>query len=170
MKVTRNTPDQLIVSDTPWFIGIMLTLFIFVFVGAGLMVMTEVPVFGFIWMSFGAGMGIAAFAVFVRRVQIILDRPSNSVMIRRQSIFRYQSVKHQLDELGQAELETATSRDRDSGSHATMTRPVLVFTSGMSAGRHPMVEAYSTGQGSRIIVEAINAWHEALLDSVSREA
>jgi hypothetical protein len=170
MKVTRNTPDQLIISDTPWFIGIMLTLFILVFVGAGLLVMTEAPVFGFIWMAFGAGMGIAVFAVFVRRVQIILDRPSNSIKIRRQSIFRYQSVEHQLDELGEAVLETTTSRDRDSGSRAKMTRPVLVFASGMSAGCHPMVEAFSTGQGSKIIVDAINTWHEALLDSSTREA
>ncbi len=170
MKVTRNTPDQLIVSDTPWFFGILLILFILVFVGAGLVVMTEAPVYGFIWMFFGGGMGIAAFAVFVRRVQIILDRPSNSIEIRRQSIFRYQSVEHQLDDFGEAVLETSTNRDRDSGSHATMTRPVLVFPSGMSAGRRPMVEAYSTGKGSKTVVEAINAWHEALLDSRPREA
>lgn len=158
MKVVRNTPDQLIVSDTPWVIGMMLILFILAFGGAGLLVMTKSFWPGLLWVTVGPGMGIFAFVVFVRRVQVLLDRASNRIVIRRQSVFRYQSVEHPLDELETAVLETTARRSKRTGSHSELTRPVLVFARGMSAGRHSVVEAYSSGRGSRLLVDAINGW------------
>lgn len=158
MKVTRNTPDQLILSDTPWLIGIMLILFILVFTGAGIAITVSETWAGLIFAFFGGGMGVMAFCVFVRRVQVILDRPADQLLIRRQSVFGYSAVEHSLSDLSHAELESTTSRRK--GSSSTLYRPVLVLSRGMSAGRHPVVAAYTNGKGPARLVDAVNAWLE----------
>lgn len=172
MKVTRNTPDQLILSNTPWFIGISLVFFILVFVGVGLFMVSEGGegiLFGLFFALFGGGMGVGAFCVFVRRVQVILDRKSNSILIRRQSVFGYDTVEHELSNLSHAEVETATSsRDRTTSK---MHRPVLILEKGMSAGRHPIVQAYVSGRGAHRLVDAVNDWLPAhKVDSASQSA
>ncbi|WP_425085605.1 hypothetical protein [Ruegeria profundi] len=159
MKVSRNNPDQLILSNTPWLIGIMLVVFILCFVGAGLFMATEGGegiLFGIFFALVGGGLGFGAFCVFVRRVQVILDRRSNSILIRRQSIFGYDTVEHDLSNLSHAEVETTTSSRK--GTSSKMHRPVLILEKGMSAGRHPIVEAYVSGCGAQRMVDAVNAW------------
>ncbi|EEE37921.1 hypothetical protein RKLH11_1760 [Rhodobacteraceae bacterium KLH11] len=159
MKVTRDTPDQLILSDTPWFIGITLVFFILIFVGLGLFLMTdggEAILFGLIFGLGGGGLGFGAFCAFVRRVQVIFDRSADSILIRRQSVFGYETVAHVLSNLSHAELESTTSRRN--GNTSTLYRPILVLDKGMSAGRHPIVEAFSSGAGSRRLVDAVNNW------------
>lgn len=159
MKITRNTPEQLILADTPWFIGIALILFILAFVGAGLGAAStggENLWFGLGFAALGGSMGFAAFCLFVRRVQVILDRPGGSIVIRRQSVFGYSQVEHRLADLSRAEVESTTSRSE--GRTRTLYRAVLVLDSGMSAGRHPVVEAYTNGSGPQRLAEAINAW------------
>ncbi len=159
MKVTRNSPTQLILSDTPWFIGISLMFFILAFVGAGLFMVTqggEGIWFGIFFALFGGGMGVGAFCTFVRRVQVILDRDKDSIVIRRQSVFGYEAVEHKLSNLSHAETEQTVSR-RDSSS-STLYRPVLILDEGMSAGQHPIVEAFSSGRGAREMADAVNEW------------
>ena len=153
MKVTRNTPQQLILSETPWFIGIMLILFILAFVGPGLLMVADGVWPGIFFALAGGGMGLAALAVFVRRVQVILDRPSDSLTIRRQSLLAYDTVTHRLSELSGAVLEQTRS---DKGR--TLSRPTLIFDQGMSAGAHPIVEAYTSGKGPKRLVDAVNGW------------
>jgi hypothetical protein len=172
MKVTRNTPNQLILSNTPWFIGITLVLFVLCFVGAGLFMASEGGegiLFGIFFAVFGGGMGFGAFCVFVRRVQVILDRSQDSIVIRRQSIFGYDSVEHELSNLSHAEVETTnSSRDRTTSK---MHRPVLILEKGMSAGRHPIVESYVSGHGAQRLVDAVNDWLPArAVDSDSQSA
>lgn len=172
MKITRNTPDQLILSNTPWLIGAMLVVFILCFVGAGLFMASEGGegvLFGIFFALFGGGMGLAAFCVFVRRVQVILDRPNDRILIRRQSVFGYDTVEHVLSNLSHAVVETTTSNS-DRGS-SELHRPVLVLDKGMSVGRHPIVTAYVSGHGSHLLVDAVNDWLAAhKVDSGSQSA
>lgn len=172
MKVTRNSSNQLILSDTPWFIGIMLVFFILAFVGAGLFLASEGGegiLFGIFYALFGGGMGFGAFCAFVRRVQVILDRKEDRIMIRRQSVFGYETVEHVLSNLSHAEIESTISRS-DKGS-STLYRPVLILDKGMSAGRHPIVEAFSNGRGAHRLVDAVNNWLPARkVDTASRSA
>lgn len=172
MKVTRNTPNQLILSDTPWFIGITLVLFILIFVGLGLFLMTEggeAILFGLIFALGGGGLGFGAFCAFVRRVQVILDRDKDSIVIRRHSVFGYDAVEHMLSNLSHAEIESTISRSNKGSS--TLYRPVLILNKGMSAGRHPIVEAYSSGRGAHRLVDAVNGWLPARkVDSASQSA
>ncbi|UWQ91053.1 hypothetical protein K3727_20295 [Rhodobacteraceae bacterium M382] len=156
MKVTRNTPDQLILSDTPWLIGIMLVFFILAFVGPGLAIVSTGVWAGLIFVVFGGGMGVAAFCVFVRRVQVIFDRSADKIILRRQSVFGYTAVEHRLSDLSHAVTETTTSR-RD-GRTRTLHRPVLVLDDGMSAGHHPIVASYTSGAGAQRLTDAVNAW------------
>ncbi|MEM6659758.1 MAG: hypothetical protein AAGB28_15545 [Pseudomonadota bacterium] len=172
MKVTRNTPDQLILSDTPWLIGLALVIFILCFVGAGLFMATEGGeglLFGIIFALLGGGLGFGAFCAFVRRVQVIFDRNSNSILIRRQSVFGYDTIEHKLSNLSHAEVETTTST-RDSKT-SKMHRPVLILEKGMSAGRHPVVHAYVSGRGAYRMVDAVNDWLPARkVDTASQSA
>jgi len=172
MKVTRTTPDQLILSNTPWLIGLMLVVFILCFVGAGLFMATEGGegvLFGLFFALCGGGLGFGAFCVFVRRVQVILDRRTNSIVIRRQSVFGYDTVEHDLSNLSHAEVETTTSSRK--GTSSKMHRPVLIRDKGMSAGRHPIVEAYVSGGGAQRMVDAVNGWLPAhKVDSESQSA
>ena len=172
MKVTRNTSDQLILADTPWFIGVMLIIFILAFVGPGILLMStggENIWFGLIFALGGGGLGFGAFCVFVRRVQVILDRGKDRILIRRQSVFGYDSVAHILSNLSHAELERTTSTRE--GRTSTLYRPVLILDKGMSAGRHPIVDAFSNGRGSHRLVDAVNEWLPARkVDSASQSA
>ncbi|WP_291736147.1 hypothetical protein [Leisingera sp. F5] len=159
MKITLNTPEQLILSDTPWLIGIMLAFFILVFTGAGVGMLSQGGDLvwpGLIFTLAGGGMGMLAFCLFVRRVQVILDRPGGSVVIRRQSVFGYSQMEHRLADLSHAEVESTTSRSER--RTRTLSRPVLVLDGGMSAGRHPLVTAYTNGIGPQRLADAINTW------------
>ncbi len=172
MKVTRKTPEQLVLADTPWLIGIMLIVFILAFVGPGILLMStggENIWFGMAFALIGGGLGAGAFCAFVRRVQVIFDRPADRILIRRQSVFGYDAVEHCLADLSHAELETSTRR-RD-GRSSTLSRPVLVLDKGMSAGRHPVVAAYTSGSGARQLVRAVNDWLPArVVDSPGQSA
>ncbi|WP_171208834.1 MULTISPECIES: hypothetical protein [unclassified Ruegeria] len=159
MKILRDTPNQLILSNTPWLIGLMLIGFILAFLGAGIFMVSDgdKPVwFGILFAFFGGGMGAVIFCAMVRRVQVILDRPSKTILIRRQSVFGYETVEHALSDLSHAEVETSRTSRR--GSSSKVHRPVLILDKGMSAGRHPIVETYYSGGGAQRLVDAVNSW------------
>ncbi len=153
MKVTRNTPDQLIIDDIPWLIGIFLIVFTLIFVTIGLFLLSEVLLFGLAFGLIGGGVGFGAFTAFVRRVQLILNRPLDSITIRTRSLFGYCEVRHDLSSLSRAVLETTTS-----SKGATLYRPTLMLDKGMSAGAHPIVTSYTNTGGPRRMVDAINRW------------
>ena len=153
MKVTRDTPQQLIIANSPWLIGIFLIGFILIFVAVGLLLLSEGIWAGLLFSLVGGGLGFGAFAAFVRRVQLILDRPSDTITIRVRSLFGFSEVQHSLSNLSRAVLETTTSSKGN-----TLYRPTLILDKGMSAGSHPVVHAYANTTGPRRMVDAINSW------------
>lgn len=156
MKVTTDTPDLLIVEDRPILLGLMLVLFIFVFVWIGLHLAFSGepfgPLFALLFTLFGGGAGVAAFVVFVRRVQVVFDRPEGYVEIRRRNALGGGRVRHALAEIDRAILE----KTRSSGS--TTWRVALVIEAGQSVGHHPLTFVYSNGSGHRRVADAINRW------------
>ncbi|ASM73507.1 MULTISPECIES: hypothetical protein [Roseobacteraceae] len=153
MKVLHDTPDRLILDETPWLIALLLAGFILVFVGSGLFIMSENLLFGLAFAVFGGGIGAVVMAMLIERLQIIFDRHAGTVTIRRKSMRRYTQVSHNLDNVSHAELETTIGSKGDK-----LSRPVLVITKGMSEGRHPLITAYSNLSGPPKIVAAINGW------------
>ncbi|NIZ62545.1 hypothetical protein DL239_16355 [Sedimentitalea sp. CY04] len=166
MKVVRNTPEQLIVANKPWLIGIALILFILAFVGAGLLVATEEPLFGIPFALFGGGIGAACFVAFVRRVQVIFDCGSNLITIRTQSLYTYREDTHPLSQLNKAVLETTVSSMNNSNAN-TLYRPSL----DIGGTLHPMVVSYTNTRGPARLVNAVNKWLQAApLDSARDQA
>jgi len=153
MKVTRNTPQQLIIANSPWLIGLLLTGFILIFVAVGLFLLSEGVWAGLVFAVFGGGIGFGAFAAFVRRVQLILDRPSDTITLRARSLFGYSEVQHKLSSLSRADLESTTS-----SKGTTLYRPTLILDQGMSAGAHPIIQAFTNTSGPGRVVDAINNW------------
>lgn len=165
MKVTTDTPDLLVVDDKPLFLGIMLIVFILVFVAAGLLIVMSGEPLGILFGLFGGGMGLAAFAVFVRRVQVVFHGPEGYVELRRRNLFGGSRVRHDLNEIARAEIEE--SRSNEGGA---TWRVVLVIEEGQSVGRHPVTLAYSNGRGHHRAAEAINRWLDAARGHARREA
>ncbi|TNF62707.1 MAG: hypothetical protein EP307_06440 [Rhodobacteraceae bacterium] len=156
MKVIHNTPEQLIVEETPWLLGIMLIFFILCFVGPGLFLVFQGELMGLFFAAVGGGLGLMGLIVFVQRVQVILDGAGNRVILRRRTMLRYTQIEHALSDLSEARLDM--TRGSKGG---TLYRPVLIFDRGMSAGDHPIIEAYTSGRGPGRAVDAINGWLQA---------
>jgi Na+-transporting methylmalonyl-CoA/oxaloacetate decarboxylase gamma subunit len=155
MKVTANTPDMLIVEDRPIFIAIMLTVLTLVFVGAGVGLLLAGELWGLMFAGLGGGIGFLFLFLFVRRVQVIFHLPERYVEIRRKNLFRARKVRHRLDEVSRAILET-------SRTDGTTTYRVTLVIEGESAGRHPITLAYSNVGRHRECAAAINDWLDAV--------
>ena len=153
MKITRNTPEQLIIANTPWLLGIMLAVFILAFVAAGLAMVSQGVWAGLLFALLGGGIGLGVFAGLVRRVQVILDRPTDTITLRTRSLFGYREVQHSLSSLDRAVLETSIS-----SKGTSLYRPTLILASGMSAGPHPVIKVYTNTSGPERAVKAINTW------------
>lgn len=161
MKITRNTPDQLILANTPWLLGMAVIFFVLILVGPGLVIAFEGIWQGWVFVLAGVGLGCIAFATFVRRTQLILDRPNDSIILRHRSVFGNKEVHHHLSELSKAALET--TRGSKGG---TLYRPALILTKNMGANSYPIVPSYTNTSAPRRMVDAINSW----LDSHSPNA
>lgn len=151
MKVTRNTPEQLIIDHFSIFLAIMVVVFFVVFVGVGVFMVLDGEIFGLLFVG-GGLVFCAGMLYFTERVQVILDRSTEMLTIRRRNILRYSEVTHDLGTLEGAILEESISDD------TTTYRATLVLNSGMSAGEHPITQVYTNMPGSKQVVTAINAW------------
>lgn len=170
MKLARDTPEQLIVEDTPWLLGILLTLFTLTFVGAGIGLVASGELFGLLFALGGGGIGALCLTLMVRRVQVILDRPSDALIVRTRDLLRYTEVRHALSDLSKAVLEETRGSKGN-----TLWRPTLILDRGMSAGAHPIVAVYTNGSSPRRMAAAINDWlavngPRARLDSAAPRA
>ncbi|WP_432449062.1 hypothetical protein [Aliiroseovarius marinus] len=92
------------------------------------------------------------FAVFTKRVQLILDVQAGQIVKRKRSFLGYTQDVYPLDALRAAKLEET----RSDGS--TMYRPVLVMDGQPNL---PVVSYYTNGSGPRRTAEAINGWLDA---------
>ncbi len=153
MKITRNTPEQLIISYVPWLWGIMFILFTTTFLSVGLTMVMSGEMLGLVFALGGGGIGALAFVVFVRRVQVILHRPAGLLILRSRTVFGYSEVTHPLSDLDGAVLEETIG-----SKGGTLYRPTLVLGRGMSAGRHPILQAYTNSGGPKRAADAINTW------------
>ncbi|MEW9918383.1 hypothetical protein AB2B41_02110 [Marimonas sp. MJW-29] len=155
MKVTRNTPEQLIVENNPLWLAIFISLFGLTFFGIGMANLGSDPGMGALFVACGLGIAVGFNMIFVRRTQLILDRSRDLVELRRRSWSGYSLMTWQLRYLERAVVQTSRSGDND--TH----RAALVISGGMDAGTHPVTLVYSSGRGARRAAEAVNGWLEA---------
>lgn len=152
MKVVRNTPDQLILENNPWLLAILVCAFALIFVTIGLFTISSDLWLGVSFLFGGLLGGTVFVAAFVRRTQLILDRPRNLVERRRRSVLGYSKMTWKLEHLAGAAVQSSQSGD------STTYRAALRFNGGMDAGTHPITLVYSSGSGADRAARAINAW------------
>jgi hypothetical protein len=147
MKVARNTDQILIIEDRPVLVTALLGFFFLAsFAGA---------VSGWIaseWLvalvlTFATAFITLCIRLFVRRIQVIFDRPNNTITFRARNMRGYSEIVHLLSDLSHAKKE----------GHDT-ARCVLVFDKGMSQGDHPITQYSTSGLAPKQITDAINAW------------
>ncbi len=152
MKVTRNTADQLIVEERPWLIGLVLIVFVLVFTGVGISMIAAGEFWGLVFLA-AAAAAFLFIRIFVRRVQVIFNRPQGWIEIRRRSMSGQSRIRHDLSEITHAEVETSNS-----GDGGPTHRVALIIPKGQSQGRHTLTDYYVSGQGSLKAAKAINDW------------
>lgn len=157
MRIVATTPDRLTIESRPWVLGIALILAILIFLGVALFTVATEP-----WLALGMALGGALigvmFVVFVRRVLVILDRPSGTVVIRTATLPGQTERSLRLADITGAGVETMVSRSIGS-SHSDLSvshthRPVLRT----ATGDVPLTLVYSSGDGAARMAEAINRW------------
>lgn len=156
MKVTRDTPEQLIVENNPIWLAIFVSLFGLLFVGIGIANLGNDPAMALPFILGGLGIAIGFNMIFIRRTQVILDAPRDLVELRRKSWLGYTRMTWQLRYLDRAVVQT--SRSGDSKTY----RAALIIDGGMDAGTHPITLVYASGRGARRGADAINGWLAAL--------
>ncbi len=153
MKVTRNTPDQLVLDHVPWVFGGLLTLFTITFAGIGIAMLFGGDPMGVMFLVMGGGLGIACLAVFVERLQVILNRTTGRLRMRRRTIFGYEEDVHELTALRGAIVESSYSKNG-----GDTFRPALVIDTPRGPEPRPVSQIFSSGRGARRAVDQINAW------------
>lgn len=157
MKITRNTPHQLIAAHVPWVTGCVLiaafVLFSIAFLSdywKGEKTADEMLLPGI----FVLGVFGSAFSSLVQRIQIIFDRTDDTITVRRRTIAGYKSETFRLSDLARAEVQADYS-----GNKGPKYRPVLHFGKDSVPRVYPIRSAYtswSIGMGEAM--EAINKW------------
>ncbi|NDR57342.1 hypothetical protein [Aliiruegeria sabulilitoris] len=159
MKTSRNTPQQLVLDYVPWLWAVALGLFTLVFVAIGLSILLGGELFGLLFIFIGGGVGLICLAVFVERLQVVLNRDTNLLRIRRRTLLGYREDTWQLDRLERAVVQSNSGGQNNSRTY----RPALMLVpeQGGPAEATPLTHVYSSGRGADRAVRAINDWLEA---------
>lgn len=155
MKVTRETPDQLIIENNPIWLAVFISVFALVFVAVGLFLMSTEFWMGVAFTGAGLVVGVVFNLAFTRRTQVIFDRPGNLVEMRRKSLLGYSKRSWHLEHLSGADVQSSRS------DNTTTYRAVMIIDGGMDAGTHPLTLVYSSGSGAQTAANAINRWLHA---------
>lgn len=151
MKVTRDTPDHLILEDLPVALGIGLFLFLMAFVlPSGLLIYFGEWAIGLFFVLFGGGLGLLAIVVFVQRRQVILDRAAGTLTIRSASILHRDQQVHPLSEVSGAEVRISP------GGQSLFA--AIIIPDGEAKGVYPLGASSAKGPDPATVAQTINRW------------
>ncbi len=153
MKVSHDTPHLLVLDYTSWFWALFLPIPILVCLGWAVDdAIAGNPLSALAALASSAFWGMV-MAFLVERKQVILNRRTGTVTLRRRTMLRHRQDVFALSGLDRAEAQAHI------GSEGDMTwRPVLVFETGQDRGVHPVTPVYTAGQGAHRAADAINGW------------
>lgn len=149
----KKSPDRLILTNRPLVLGIGLAIGILIVAAIGLDALfsgrpAEAGKLALVLAVFAL-----VFAVFVRQISVLFDRPSQTVTIRTTTVFGRKDVQHSLLGLPRAEKEQRSVWGRN--GTIPNWRPVLVFPGGEKL---PLTTIFESGPNAQTAVTAINAW------------
>ncbi len=151
VKIIADTPDQLILGDRPWLLGLGITLIAvtILFILAMNLMRGAVADAGWAGLSFLFVFG--AFVAFVRRTVVYLDRTSGRVVVRVASVFGSHETGAALTEVVQAEVQTNPVKSTRLYTH----RPILRLRSGDIL---VLRQVYVGNRSAEVAVGRINDW------------
>ncbi|NDR57343.1 hypothetical protein [Aliiruegeria sabulilitoris] len=153
MKIMRNTSQQLVLESTPWILAIVASVFMLAFVAAGLRMVFAGNMTGLFISLFGGGLGVACLVIYVERLQVILDRDSETVHVRRRTLTNHEEDRLHLGDLLGAVVESSYSK-----SGGTTWRPVLMLRGLAGPVPCPITEIFTGDDMARLAADAINDW------------
>lgn len=163
MKITRNTPDLLVIDHYPLLLTLALGGFMLLFAGVafdGLRMGNWFLVVLMLVLSVALWFVIRIAAT---RVRLVFDRGTGLLTIRQKSTKGLQEWRHPLDTIGQARVAT------QQGESDTY-RLEIHFASGMDAGfAHPVTESFSSDTRTHTAAKVINTWLAAVDSAPSRD-
>ncbi len=160
MKISKNTPDLMVIDDRPWFIGLFLIGFIAIFASIGATMLYS-GLLGGVFMLLIAGAIFTGFYFLVERTQLVLDASAGKLEIRKKSMRRMKRDKYALKELRHTTVDSRTSSS-SSGNSTKTSRLVLVFNGENGETDTPLTAAYTSGGAAERISPVVNAWLEAV--------
>lgn len=149
MKITRNSPEHLILGENPVWVAVLSGAIVVIFTAIAIGVIMIGEWFG-AFFFIGTFVGLICMYVFVRRVQLIFDRAAGTLTIQRKNLNKSSQVIHALSDVSAAQVEGT----------GDMLRITLVLT-GQSAGHHPITQSYSNVGDHHGSAQAINHWLDA---------
>lgn len=153
MKVTTQTADLLVIDDIPWLIGLSLIAMILTFVGAGIAMLASGNWVGLVFAIAAPAFIGLALVIFARRTQLVINGREGWLEIRERSFVGFNKVRHSLGEVERAVVEQSEGSDSSDSFRVT-----LIIPEGQSAGRHPVTDVYTSGDGAERAARAINHW------------
>lgn len=154
MKLTVETAERLEFEDRPWALGIGLAV-------AALAALAY-AISGLFDKDGGAGLGffavlmcLSAFAAFVRRQVLSLDRASGQVVLRVTSVFGQRASAVPLADVRAVEVETRPGKRRRGKGDAATHRAVLRLSGG---GSFALGEVFTSGPGAARLGQAVARW------------
>jgi hypothetical protein len=150
MQIKVDTPERLVITDRPVVIATILLGVLVILIGFAMAtaVAGEWTVAAILLVVMAILGGLSA--VFIRRSDLILDRPTATVHLHSSTLLGKTWLSWPLSDLAGATVQS--SRSEDSG----MTyRPALLLTDGRT---HPLTPVYTSGQGANRAVAAIQRW------------
>lgn len=152
MKVTRHTPDQLILENNPIWLVVFINLFALIFIAVGLFTLPEELLIGLAFTLGGLLIAVAFNFAFARRTQLILDRTANRIELRRRSLLAYYRQIWTVEDVTGAILQTSMS-----GDSPTHRAALEIHVYGRDEV-HPVTLVYTSGAGPADAVTQINNW------------
>ena len=135
--------------------AIVLLLFTLIFVAIGLFLVFRGIWLGLIFAVVGGGLGLAAMAFLVERLQLILDAAARTATIRSRTMLRHRETELPLDSITHAIVEK-TSRHTSGGK--PLTRTSLIIADKGETRTHPITETYHGGGDAKTLTGVLNDW------------
>lgn len=151
MKARVNTPDRLELHYFPWAMLLIGLTFVVLFTfAAWASLSADETRTGRLFFFLGTLPTIAFLAFVVRRVQLIFDRHTGTVTLRRTVFFRRSERQWPLDDFLYADTQSSFSGDTE------VVRAALHLNG--EDQPVPVTRAFTSGTGSAEVAETINGW------------
>ncbi|TAG12356.1 MAG: hypothetical protein EAZ40_15805 [Rhodobacterales bacterium] len=151
MRIRVNTPDRLVITDRPIVLAVMLGAVLLAMIGFALAAAAAGAWVGAAILLFGAAVIGGITAVFIRRSDLILDRPSGQAHLHSSTLLGKTWHSWPL-----AEVTGAIVQSNHGGEDSGMTyRPALLLSGGRAQELTPV---YTSGKGAARAVAAIEGW------------